>query len=277
MYENRSKGRTYARATLRVAKGSGRVVQSAVRFVSPEQTSTVGPDPTVTALLAPYRTLLAQQFDGKIGEATGIFPRGGNVERLGGTAEGDLVADAMRTTYGTQVAFTNGGGLRDTLPSTYLPRDTTLRRPQPGYAPGPPYDLVVGDAYAVLPFGNSVVTRTVTGQQLWAVLERSVGQLPAAFGGFLQISGLRFTYDPARPTGSRVVSVTLDDGAPVARDSTTYTAATNDFTNAGGDGYVELVDGQGVTRDLLATVLLDHIRAQGTISPTTDGRISPAA
>jgi 2',3'-cyclic-nucleotide 2'-phosphodiesterase (5'-nucleotidase family) len=68
--------------------------------------------------------------------------------------------------------------------------------------------------------------------------------------------------------------VTLDDGTPVAPDATTYPAATNDFTNAGGDGYVELADGQGVSRDLLATVLLDYIRARGTISPTTDGRIS---
>jgi 5'-nucleotidase len=46
---------------------------------------------------------------------------------------------------------------------------------------------VVGDAYAVLPFGNSAVTRTVTGQQLWAMMEHSVEALPAANGWFGQV------------------------------------------------------------------------------------------
>jgi 5'-nucleotidase len=133
--------------------------------------------------------------------------------------------------------------------------------------------VVTGDVYSVLPFGNESLTRTVTGAQLWAILERSVGQAPNAFGGFLQISGFRFTYDSAKPAGSRVLSVTLDGGTPVAPDATTYTATTNDFTNAGGDGYTELADGQGTTRNLMANDLLAYITAAGTITPTTDGRI----
>ncbi len=39
-----------------------------------------------------------------------------------------------------------------------------------------------------------VVTRTITGRLLYQELERSVSRLPAAFGGFLQVSGIRFTY-----------------------------------------------------------------------------------
>lgn len=69
------------------------------------------------------------------------------------------------------------------------------------------------------------------------------------------------------------MSVTLADGTPIPNDATTYTAATNDFTDAGGDGYVELADGQGTTRDLMANDLVEYITAQGTITPTTDGRI----
>lgn len=106
-----------------------------------------------------------------------------------------------------------------------------------------------------------------------AVLEHSVSSAPNAFGGFLQISGFRFTYNSDLPAGSRVVSVSLADGTPILRDATTYTTATNDFTNAGGDGHVELADGQGTTRNLMAKDLVDYITAQGTISPTTDGRI----
>jgi 5'-nucleotidase len=232
----------------------------------------------VVSMLQPYRAELSRQLDGVIGTATGIFERGGNIERIREVPIGDLTADALRAAYGTQIAFTNGGGIRSSLPSSsYLPQDTTLRRPSPGYAPGPPYDVVTGDVFSVLPFGNQSLTRTVTGAQLWSVLERSVGSAPNAFGGFLQISGFRFTYDSTRAPGSRVLSVSLDDGAVVAKDSTSYTATTNDFTNAGGDGYVELADGQGTTRNLMANDLLAYIQAQGTLTPTTDGRIDDVA
>lgn len=159
--ENRSKGATYAKTSLTYdRRRGGAVTASSVTFVTPT-VANVTPDPAVETLLAPYRAELAAQLDGTIGVATGVFPRGGTpaVERVGEAAIGDLVADALRATYGTQIAFTNGGGLRSPLPSSYLPRDTTLRRPAPGYAAGPPYDLVTGDVYSVLPFGNQSLTR----------------------------------------------------------------------------------------------------------------------
>lgn len=270
--ENRSKGLTYAKTTLTVDRVNGRVVARDAQFVTP-LSSAVTPDQAVVDMLRPYRAALAAVLDARIGVATGLFPRGGNLERLREVAIGNLVADAMRETYGTQLALTNGGGLRAPLPSSYLPADTSLRRTTPGYATGPPYDLVVGDVYTVLPFGNIVVTRTVTGSQLYAALEHSVGSIPAANGKFAQISGFRFEYDSSKPAGSRVVSVELDDGTPILPDSATYTLATNDFTNAGGDGYTMLADGQGVTRDIMANVVLDYIRAKGTISPVVEGRI----
>ena len=144
-----------------------------------------------------------------------------------------------------------------------------------GYAAGPPYDLVAGDAYAVFPFGNTVVTRTVTGAQLWLLLEHSVGTLPMSFGGFAQISGFQFTYRASAPVNMRVQSVTLDDGTMIARDSTTrITFATSDFTNAGGDGYSVLVDGMGTSREVMADVFLDYIRMNTPLTPMTHGRIT---
>ncbi len=68
--------------------------------------------------------------------------------------------------------------------------------------------------------------------------------------------------------------MTLADGTPVLPDGTTYTATTNDFTNAGGDGYSMLADGQGVTRNLMANDVLADITARATITPTVDGRIT---
>jgi 5'-nucleotidase len=271
--ENRSKGVTYSKLNLSVDARNGRVVSRSVQFVSPVADA-VTPDPAIVEMLEPYRVALAEAFDEVIGVATDLFPRGNNIERLGEAAIGNLVADSMRETYGTDVAFTNGGGLRAPIPSSYLPQDTSLRRNTPGYAPGPPYDVVIGDVFSVLPFGNIVITREVTGAQLHQVLEHGVAAMPGANGRFPQISGFKFTYDVARPAGSRVTEVTLDDGTPILPDSTTYTLATNDFVNAGGDGYTMLADGHGTTRDVMANALLEYIRDQGTITPVIEGRIT---
>lgn len=272
--ENRSKGRTYARIRAEVKRRGNRVRlgKPTVEIIEPFS-DTVTPDATIEALLAPYREDLAAALDGVIGEATDIFPRGGGYERLGEAEIGDLVADSMRLRYGTDLGFTNAGGIRAPLPSSYLPQDTSLRRPADGYAAGPPYDVVVGDAFAILPFGNSIVTRTVTGAQLWDMLENGFERLPDAKGQFPQISGFKVVYDSSQPAGSRVVSVELDDGTPIAADATEYSIAVNDFINSGGDDYTMLADGTGTSRELMATVLAEYIESLGVVTPTLDGRL----
>jgi 5'-nucleotidase len=283
--ENLSFGKGYSRTTLVVERGTAntgkgkgaapdKVISKDVRFVTPV-VSGVTPDPVVSERVAELRTQVQAQLDAPIGTASELLPRSGNNERLGEAAIGNVTTDALRDAYGTQIAFTNGGGLRSALPSGYQPADRTLRRATTGYAAGPPFDLVLGDAYALLPFGNVALTRTVTGAQLWSALEHSVGSIPASNGKFLQISGFRFSYDAGRPAGSRIVSVVLDDGTPISNDSgVTVTATTNDFTNAGGDGYTMLADGQGVTRDLMANVLADYLVKTRSASAELEGRIT---
>jgi 5'-nucleotidase len=113
------------------------------------------------------------------------------------------------------------------------------------------------------------------------MLENGVSQVnpdgTAADGRFPQVSGFRFVFDSRLAAGSRVVSVELADGTSVPPDGSVYTLATNDFVNAGGDGYTMLADGQGVTREVMADVVLDHIRGLGTITPTLEGRITNLA
>jgi 5'-nucleotidase len=277
VFENRSKGRTYGRTVLTVdRRDPAQLVDVAHEFVTPWGDE-VTPDPDIQAMLVPFRDDLAEAFDEPVGVATDTFPRGGEpaVERVGEVAIGNLITDSMRLRYEADVAFTNGGGIRTPLPSDYVPRDTTLRRPPAEFAAGPPWDLVVGDIFATLPFGNAVVTRTVTGEQLWAVLEHGVAVAPGASGRFPQVSGFRFTYDVDRDPGARVVSVELEDGTPIHPDSTTYVLATNDFVNAGGDGYSMLAadPGDSVTREVMADVLLEYIQDLGTITPEIEGRI----
>ena len=281
--ENRSRGLTYARTTLTVDPGSGRLTSRSTQFVTPVSAN-VTPDPAILSMLEPFRTELSAILDEPIGVATALFPRGNAFERSGESALGDLLADAMRLRYGTQLALTNGGGIRRSLPAdNYLPDDTTLRRLAPPYVIGPPFDLVKGDVQTVLPFGNLAVTRTVTGAQLWAALENGVSQINlantpiGADGRFPQISGFRFKYDATKPAGSRVWEVTLADGTPIPNSAaSSYSFATNDFVNTGGDFYSVLADGQGVSREILADVLREHIVGAATVTPSTDGRITQA-
>ena len=274
--ENRSKGVTYARTHLTLDPNTGTVFNRRTEFVTPVS-SAVTPDQRIVDMLLPFRIELAEAFDERIAGATGVFVRGGNIERRQEVPLGNLVSDAMRIEYGTQLALTNGGGIRQPLPSSYVPLATGFRRT--GCAPTTPCDILIGDVFAVLPFGNAVVTREITGAQLWAMLENGVSRIDSsgngADGRFPQISGFRFTFDFGEPAGARVVSVALADGTPIPNSSANhYTLATTDFLNAGGDGYTMLMDAHGVTRDIQANVVLDYIREQGTITPTTDGRIT---
>ena len=277
--ENKSKGATYSKTELVVDRATKSVTSITNQFVVPIANAANPSDPAIEAMLAPYRADLSSKLDGKIGEATALFPRGGSpaVERTREVAIGNLSTDAMRISNGTQIAITNGGGIRAPLPSSYAPADKSLRRPATGYALGPPFDLVIGDGYTVFPFGNAVLTRMISGAQLLAALERSVSAIPAAQGFFLQISGFKFTYDSSKPAGTRVVSATLDGGAAILPGAT-YTVAMPDFVNAGGDGYTMFVDGQPyATRNLLAEAFNDYIEANSPVTPVVEGRITNIA
>jgi 5'-nucleotidase len=237
-------------------------------------------DADAEALLAPYRMALPEKFDKKLAVIDQEYKRGGSpqIERVGETPLGDLVADAVLkrcTPLGAKIALVNGGGMKTALPSPYAPVDKTLRRTAVGYAAGPPYDLVVGDVFNLHPFGNAVVVRKVKGSVLWAALENGFSALPAPIGGFPQIAGFKVVYDPAAAVGSRVVSVTLDDGTVVAKDdSKEIGLATVDFINAGGDGYSMLVEPvPSPTLDLLTTVICEYLQSSSPVPSPTGGRL----
>ncbi len=276
-------GGTYTRTALCVDAASKQVIGVAGEHVTP-RTAGVTPDPAIVSMLAPYRTQLTAVLDTPIGVANATFPRGvvavpgqSANERRVEAALGNLITDAVRARYGTQLAVMNGGGIRASLPSSYRPANTALRRDAAPYVVGPPYDIVLGDIQAVLPFGNLVVTRTVTGAQLWDALENAVRNVDASSDGrFLQVSGFRFTWDKALPAGARVVSVELNDATPIPDSAAAvYTLASNDFINGGGDGFTMFADGQGATREPLLEVVADYVAGLGApLVPSTGGRIT---
>lgn len=142
-------------------------------------------------MLAPFRAQLSAVMDEPIGKPNGVFARNSAVERTGSVPLGDLVTDSMRAQYGTQLALTNGGGLRSAIPSSYVVLDAGMPVVRTGCSSITPCDVVRGDIFSVLPFGNVVVTRTVTGNQLRNLMEYGLAAAPAVSGRFPQISGFR--------------------------------------------------------------------------------------
>ena len=168
--------------------------------------------------------------------------------RVRETNLGNVVADALLD-YGqsgfshkSNLAVTNGGGLRETIA-----KDKPVTK---------------GDIIAVLPFGNSVAQIQVTGQNIYDMFVKSLGSilqvdesgknvldengqpLLEPSGGFLQEAGARVYYDTTLPTEKRILSIDILDPEtktykPLDKTETYY-LVTNDFLAAGGDGYTML-------------------------------------
>ncbi|MDQ3005339.1 MAG: 5'-nucleotidase C-terminal domain-containing protein [Chloroflexota bacterium] len=278
VYENRSKGLTYAKANLTVDAANHKILSKSVAFVTP-LASAVTPDPAIVALLQPYRDQLAPILNTQVGSSSVFIPRADSCGRSDGrlceSLVGNTTTDALRTTYGTDFAITNSGGLRAdlTCPTTDNATDFC-----PAYTP-PPYPITRGQVLTVLPFGNVAVTLSVNGAELKTMLENGVSAMPGANGRFAQVSGLCFTYNISAPAGSRVTGAVRQaaDGSctGAAIDLTaasTYTIAENDFMANGGDGYPNFAS-RMVTRDIMDQVLADYVAASSPISPAIQGRI----
>ena len=240
------------------ATPDGKVLARQHRFipVTPE----LPEDPTMAALVARYQARLGEALNVRIGETRVPLDARNTALRTGETNAGNLITDVMRARLHADVAVMNGGGIR-------------------GNQLVPAGPLSKKDINALLPFLNVVVMLEVPGKVLKEVLERSVGAYPREFGGFLQVSGVSFTFDPARPAGQRIVRVLVN--GELLDPERRYTLATNSYTAAGGDGYAMLAtakplvfpqDGPG-----LVETLYDAITRAGVISPATEGRIVPTS
>jgi len=213
-------------------------------------------DPEVAALVAAYATRLARALDAVIGRTTVPLEARRPRLRTGETNLGDFVADAMRARMRTDVAFVNGGGIRT---------DRIV----------PPGPLTRGDVHGLLPFGNIVMALELSGADLRSALEQGLAGLEREAGGFLQVSGLRLTFDRRRAPGARIVAVEIGGRAldPGAR----YTVAVANYLARGGDGLTAFRAARVLVGEesgpQLADILLDAIARAGTIAPGVDGRL----
>jgi 5'-nucleotidase len=282
--QTRNAGVEYTRTQIcmKFGKVVGQSIEHVLKAAAP--TINTGVVSTVTtqdvaaaALVKKYKDQLTAKLDIKIGQVSGVFPRGGTpaVERSGETPMGNYIADLMRAKYKTDFAIQNGGGIRDTFPArTYIPANTALVRTGTG-----PLDVTLGDALTVYPFGNQIATTVVTGENLWKALENGVGGNFPGDGRFPQVSGFKYSFDSSKPIGSRIVEVTKLDGTAIAKDSKEYTLTTLDFLIYGGDGYLNVFSPskakvQGALLDVFVDALKADLAAKKvTQVPAADGRI----
>ena len=176
---------------------------------------------------------------------------------------GDLVTDAMRWGTGTDAALLNAGTLR---------LDDVIR----------PGRLSSYQIESIFLFSDEtrVLTVPLTGVRLREILEHGVADGSLGKGGFLQVSGLAYTYDPAAPSGHRIQGDVRRQGAgPIGGRDTLKVAIPVYPACEGGDGYdipeaaSACAARQGAPRaaDLLTRYVADSLR--GEVTPPPTGRI----
>ena len=216
--------------------------------------ATVAKDPVVDASVQRWLSALSAKLGGNetIGTTRNLLEGVEPAVRGRETALGNLLADAARDQMGTDVAVINGGSIRinDNIP------------------PGP---VTKYDMEGIFYYTNKLVAVRVTGAQLLEMLRNSVSRVDAGDGRFLQVSGLRFTYDPLEVT---VAGRPLDPNA-------IYTVALLDFMYQRGleDGYTLFTDGNrppkiNVEREAdFRTTVESYIRRAGEVTTAIEGRI----
>jgi 5'-nucleotidase len=214
------------------------------------------PDPAIAAIVDAYRRAAAPVANQPVGRIAAPFER--RPAAGGDHALGRLIADAhlaATRSNGATIAFTNPGGVRASLHARS--RDGTVT-----YA----------EAYATQPFGNTLVTMTLTGAQLKALLEQQWSSGRPERVRMLQPSaGFTYRWDSRRPHGSRVDDMRLDGHAIAPTDEVRITV--NSYLAAGGDGFRILREGRDrVGGPLDIDAFTDFLKTQSAARP-----LAPAA
>ena len=177
------------------------------------------------------------------------------------TAIGDLCADAYRAVADTDIAFVNGGGIRATIKKG---------------------DITTANMISVHPYGNALCSCYATGAEILDALEHSVvntaataasdGKAVGESGGFLQVSGIKFTIDTSIPSSvkkddkglfvavegeRRVKDVFVEENGewvPIDPEKTYTVACHNYLLQDMGDGYTMFTDNVYI----LDKVLIDN-------------------
>jgi len=248
---------------LTIDRRTGRVVTKTARNLVVAHDQAKSSDES--ALIAHYEPF-ARTLGGKIvGSITAPLVREPNAR--GESGLGDAIADAMfdaaraRVPGGAAVAFWNAGGIRSDLIGTT------------GSAPH--LDVTYEQVFDVLPFGNQLVIRTMTGAALLKMLEQQFDNPDPGRTKVLQMSSsMTYAYDQTRPPGQRIDAASVRIAGRPLVPTATYRIATSDFVWAGGDGFsAATVATDPMVIGVDVEILLDHLKTHSPLSPGPQNRI----
>lgn len=217
-------------------------------------------DAETSALVQKYAASLDEFRNHKVGSHHLSLPDGIDACREDDCLGGSLIADAMleyARPFGGQVALCNGGSVRAALPSG---------------------DISRGDLLSVIPFGNTLVMREITGERLLAALEHGVSEEGGQGPRLLHTAGLRYVVDAARPAGSRIVRAEIlnekDTGTPLDRKAR-YVIVTIEYLARGGDAYEMLKDSKVIPspEPIDITVMEDYLKKHSPLPQPEGERI----
>jgi len=212
-------------------------------------------DPAVAALIDRYAAAAAPLASAPAGRIAAAATRRlqANGESVLGRIAADAVLAAMQAPEagGAQIAFMNSGGVRADL------------------VPAPDGSVTYGQVYAVQPFGNTLMTLTLSGAELHALLEQQLdsGTNTVDHPRILQVSqGFGYTLDRSAPPGRRIRGMQLD-GTPIVPGQD-YRIGVQNYLASGGDNFSIFARGRHPTGGGLdADALAEHLRRQSAGGP----------
>ena len=184
--------------------------------------------PSIEAILDKYRQAVTTISARIVGTATTVINR--NAAESGETALGNLIADAQQaaaltaSNQGSDFTLMNPGGVRADLQTNSNNQ------------------ITFGDVFAVQPFGNSIVTLSLTGQQIRELLEQQWSGANANRPRILQPSKeLSYAYKKDATAVPRATQIMISGQALM--DSKSYRVTVNSFIADGGDNFTVLSKG----------------------------------
>jgi len=213
---------------------------------------TIEGDPEILALIEDIKSEYQELVSPVVGTTQVVLDGERGMVRKGETNLGNLLTDAILDATGADLVMTNGGGIRASIDVG---------------------EITIEEIITVLPFGNTVIVKPLTGAEVKEALENGATDYPELKGAFTHVAGMTYQIDSTKPAGSRIMNVMVG-GIPLDL-AATYEVATNDFMAAGGDGYT-MFDGKEELMLLggMEEVLMDYIEVNGTAGAMVEGRIT---
>jgi 5'-nucleotidase len=254
-----SAGKDYADIDLTIDPATDEIVTKTAQIVA-TFASAVTPDPDAELLRTKAEAAVAPIAGQVVTETTAVISKTANA--AGESPLGDLVAEAHRTAVGADIGVTNPGGLRADLPISCATGGC---------------NITWNDCFTAQPFSNQVMKITLTGQQIYDLLEQQwAGCKGQTSTRMLPIAGFTYAWSASGSCGTRVVpgSVKLKDGTPIDVVRS-YVVAANAYLTGGGDGFATFLLGKSLSPGPIdLDALIAYLRsAPAPIVPAIDGRV----